>query len=285
VTRRLYVIGHPIGHSLSPVMHNAALRACGLDLEYRAADVPPDGLGSWITGFLMSDDLGFNVTVPHKEAVLSYVHEVSGDARLVGAVNTVLRSGSDGKTTLTGTNTDTVGFRRSLAEDAGASFRDQHVLLLGAGGAARAIALVALQDGAHELVVANRHVDRAEHLLGDLVKASTRTRCSAVSLDDPGAPEMVEAASIVVNATSVGLRSMEMPLDPAPMRPGSLAVDIVYDPPETAFLQAARKRGAHVLPGLGMLIHQAAAAFELWTGVRPPVDLMRMAAEEARRDT
>jgi shikimate dehydrogenase len=320
VTRPIFVIGHPIGHSLSPAMHNAALAACGIDARYEAVDVAEDGLGVWIAGLRESDALGFNVTVPHKESVVAFLDALTGDATLTGAVNTVRRT-DDGR--LVGTNTDTLGIRRSLAEDASVSLRDQRVLLLGAGGAARAIALVALQDGARELVVANRHVDRAERLLAELAAAQhtdnlqsghggsmtfarpsavdgaasigaspshketsnsvtgSRTQTRAISLEAAELSNVIAASSVVINATSVGLRSMELPADPSPMASGSLAVDIVYNPPETAFLAAARQRGIRILPGLGMLIHQAAAAFELWTGTLAPIDVMRMAAAEA----
>jgi shikimate dehydrogenase len=280
MTRSIYVIGHPIGHSLSPAMHNAALAACGIDAEYRAADVEPSGLSAWVAELRQADALGFNVTVPHKEAILPHLDEVTGDAALVGAVNTVVKA-SQGSPRLTGANTDTIGFRRSLAEEAGETLQGQRVLLLGAGGAARAITLVALQDGAAELVVANRHVERAQRLLDDLTPASTQTKRRAVGLEAPELPELIAGATVVVNATSVGLRSTEMPIDPGPMARGSLAVDIVYNPPETAFLQAAAKAGARTLPGLGMLVYQAAAAFTLWTGVEPPVGMMRAAAERA----
>ncbi len=287
MTRLAYVAGHPIGHSLSPAIHNAAFRACGIDGQYRAADVDPSDLATWVAALRANHDaLGCNVTVPHKEQIVPYLDEVTGDARLVGAVNTVIRKdNADGRAQLIGENTDPTGFRRSLEIDSGATLAGQRVVLLGAGGAARAITLVALQDGATELTIVNRHVERAERLLSDLQPLAKGTRTRAVALDASTIPNLLEQATVVVNATSVGLRSDEMPVDPSPMTAGSLAVDIVYNPPKTSFLRAAERQGARTLPGLGMLVHQAAAAFELWTGVRPPTDVMWKAAEQALQST
>jgi shikimate dehydrogenase len=275
-------VGHPIGHSLSPAIHNAALEACGIDARYRAVDVAPADLGDWVKNIRSSEALGFNVTVPHKEAVIPFLDEIGGDALRVGAVNTVVRSSSAAdQVRLTGANTDTVGFRQSLAVEADTSLRDQRVVLLGAGGAARAIALVALQDGAAELIIANRHLERAERLLQDLDARGSATATRAVSLEDAALDHALESATIVVNATSVGLRSADLPLDPGPISVKSLVVDIVYNPPETAFLTAAARRGTRTLPGLGMLIYQAAAAFELWTGVPAPLSVMHEAGHKA----
>lgn len=280
MTKHAYVIGCPIGHSLSPVIHNAAFAACALDVRYEAVEVTPGELADWAREARRPDVVGFNVTVPHKEAMAPLVDALDSDAGLTGAVNTVIVGPM-----LVGANTDAVGFRRSLAIEAGCSLRGQHVVLLGAGGAARAIALVALQDGAASLVVANRHADRAARLLHDLeaVRGASSTR--AMALNDASLAEAVAGATVLVNATSVGLRSDGMPIDPALVPASGLVVDIVYNPPETALLRSASARGALTLGGLGMLVYQAAAAFKLWTGVSPPVDVMRGAAERALRET
>src|SRR5437868_2364399 len=169
--KRAYVIGHPIRHSISPAMHNAAFRHLGIDARYEAVDIIPEKLASWVRAVRGPDLLGFNVTVPHKEAVVPLLAEIAGDAAVAGAVNTVIvgptgdveNGGS--RVDLTGLNTDTIGFRRSLADQAGFSPRGQQVVLLGAGGAARAVAVVALQDQAASLVVTNRHIERARKLL------------------------------------------------------------------------------------------------------------------------
>jgi shikimate dehydrogenase len=259
-------------------MHNAAFAALGIDAHYEAAEVVPADLPAWVKSVRGPNLLGFNVTVPHKEAIVSLIDDVEGDAVLAGAVNTACIRGSR----LVGLNTDTVGFRRSVQQDAGAGLSRKKVVLLGAGGAARAVAVVALQDGAASLVVANRHVERARELL-DSVTACTEgaTETAAVELAPTALADPIAHADVIVNATSVGLQSTEVPIDPELIPPGALVVDLIYRPRDTVFLRAARARGALVLGGLGMLVYQAAAAFEAWTHVAAPVDVMRAAAEQA----
>ncbi len=282
MTRRAYVIGTPIGHSLSPRIHNAGFAACGIDARYEAVDLPPEALPDWIARVRESDALGFNVTIPHKEAVAGLVDSLEGDAVLTGAVNTVIvQPGATGGSTLIGTNTDAIGFRRALAEEANLSLQDQRVLLLGAGGAARAVALVALQDGARDLTIANRSPQRADQLLRDLGSAGETTFTRVLDLASPSLPSALRRATVVINATSVGMASDAMPIDLTPLSPDSLFVDIVYNPPETASMRAARERGARALGGLGMLVYQAAAAFERWTGVPAPIPAMWLGARSA----
>jgi shikimate dehydrogenase len=260
--------------------------------------VEPDRLADWVRGLRATDQaLGCSVTVPHKERVAGLVDQLSGDAHLVGAVNTIVKTGDrashasdhasprfEQDRRLVGENTDPIGFERSLAE-AGGSLRGQRMLLLGAGGAARSIVLVAMRERAAELIVANRHLERAERLLSDLEVAQSETIARAVALADSALPAIIEQATVIVNATSIGLRSTELPVDPTPIARDTLVVDIVYNPAETAFLAAAAKRGARVVPGLGMLVHQAAAAFEMWTGVSAPVGTMWTAANQALKVT
>lgn len=288
MTHFAYVVGHPIGHSISPEIHNAGFAARGIDARYQAVDVSPADLASWVSSVCRVETLGFNVTVPHKERIGEYMDAIEGDAKLAGAVNTVTLRPASGPPpaagpgrALVGVNTDTIGFRRSLAEEAGVALRGQRVVLIGAGGAARAIAVVALQDGAADLTVANRHRERAERLLNDLESITRETTVRALQLGDSALSTALRQATVVVNATSVGMQSAELPLDPGPIAPGGLVVDIVYNPPDTSFLRAGRIGGARVLGGLGMLVYQAAAAFELWTGVRAPVEVMRTAAAAA----
>ena len=292
---RAYVIGSPIRHSISPRIHNAAFAALGIDARYEAVEVLPGALQDWVSRVRGPQLLGFNVTVPHKEAIMPFLDEIAGDAALAGAVNTVVVTapppspspveGEGGdelpqlSTRLIGLNTDTLGFRRSLAEEAGMALRGRRVVVLGAGGAARAIGVVALQDGAASLVVANRHVDRAERLLTALNELNATTATSAVALASEALVHAIGEADVVVNATSVGLASDEIPIDPSLITPRSLVVDLVYNPRETALSRAARDRGAATLGGIGMLIYQAAAAFEAWSGVEAPIDVMREAAE------
>lgn len=296
--QRAYVIGSPIAHSLSPAIHNAAFAALGIDARYEAVEVAPPELGAWVARARQEDLLGFNVTLPHKEAIVHFLDDVEGDAKCTRAVNMVravespspqpspargegVASHTPRGRRLIGANTDVAGFRRSLQEEADTSLRAQRVLLLGAGGAARAIALVALQDQANQLWVANRHPERAQRLLDDLGPVAAATRIEAMAIDGSGVQEILRQATVIVNATSVGLRSEETPLNLASIEPGTLVVDAVYNPPETAFLLSARARGVRTLGGLGMLVYQAAEAFESWTHQPAPVGVMREAAERA----
>ena len=285
VTRQGYVIGSPISHSISPAIHNAAFAATDFDGHYQAVEVEPGRLAAWVEAIRTPELLGFNVTLPHKETVRSYLDAIDGDAQLTGAVNTVVSNPSNdsARTLLTGTNTDAMGFRRMLEGEADLRLEGQKILLLGAGGAARAVALVALQDGAECLWVANRHEDRARRLLADLSPANRDTTTEALPILGPRLDELMSSADIVVNATSVGLARGEVPTQSLNLTSQSLVVDLIYNPPETAFMLAARERGARVLGGLGMLVNQAAAAFERWTTLTAPISTMRAAAEEALR--
>lgn len=279
--RRAYVIGSPIKHSISPAIHNAAFAATGFDARYDAIEVAPDALGDWVRSVRVTETLGFNVTLPHKVNIRRHLDAVEGDAELAGAVNAVVASGTAQGVHLVGTNTDTVGFRRLLSDDADLRLRDQRVLLLGAGGGARAVALVALQDRATQLWVANRHPERARALLADLKAIGLETRSEALALDDPRVVPALREASIVINATSVGLAGEELPMSLEGIRANSVAVDLIYNPLQTAFLREAQRQGARPLGGLGMLVYQAAAAFERWTATEAPVQVMRAAAERA----
>jgi shikimate dehydrogenase len=278
MTERAFVIGHPIAHSLSPHMHNAAFRAVGIDARYEAAEVAPAELASWVAAFRAQRGLGFNVTIPHKERMRPFVDVLEGDAQLAGAVNTVTWTNDSAVARLVGTNTDTVGFRRSLAEEAGVSLCGRHVAVLGAGGAARAIGVVALQDEAEELLIFNRTPERAEHLLYDLAGINGATRVAALPLTAEILHARLPAVDVLVNTTSVGMRSTELVADPSPLPAHALVVDIVYRPQRTALLLAAEACGLSCLGGLGMLIYQAAAAFERWTGQEAPIEVMRAAA-------
>jgi shikimate dehydrogenase len=275
--KRAYVIGSPIRHSLSPAIHNAAFAHHGIDARYEAAEVLPEALREWVRNVRGPELLGFSVTIPHKEAIMAFLDEIAGDATLAGAVNSVIATSRG----LAGLNTDTLGFRRSLADEVGVSLRGKRVVLLGAGGAARAVAVVALQDRAASLIVANRHVERAERMLDALTAVGPDTATSVVGLPSQELAHHLSAAEVVVNATSVGLASQELPVDPNHITPRSLVMDLIYNPRETALLRAARARGAETLGGLGMLVFQAAAAFEAWTGVEAPIDVIREAAQEA----
>jgi shikimate dehydrogenase len=257
------VIGAPVGHSLSPALHNAAFEALGLDWTYVAFEVAPGDAGRALDGMRALGLRGLSVTMPHKEDVARLVDERSDDANALGAVNCVVPR--DGR--LVGENTDGPGFLDAL-RDASFDPSGTRCVVIGAGGAARAVVLALARAGAAQVGVANRTSSR-----GEAAAALAGPAGRAVSL---GA---VRGADLVVNATPIGMVDDALPLDPGLLGAGQLVTDLVYHPTVTPLLAAAAAQGASTLNGLGMLVHQAARAFELWTGERPPIGVMQAAAE------
>lgn len=262
-TRFAGVIGWPVEHSLSPSMHNAAFRELGLDWAYLAFPIHPDDLVPAVTGLFRAGCGGLSVTIPHKQAVLECCDEVTPAVEAIGAANTLVPL-QDGR--LRGDNTDAEGFLRALDEAAPVQLDGAPVLMIGAGGAARAIAFALAGRGAR-VRVANRTATRAA-ALGEPV-GMTRDEVERAAAD----------AVLVVNATSLGMGSdevpPELPLDA--LGPATVAYDIVYRQEPTPWLRAAAARGARTVDGLGMLLHQGAAAFAQWTGTEPPLAAMRAA--------
>jgi shikimate dehydrogenase len=269
-TRVAGVIGDPVRHSLSPVLHNAAFAAAGLDWVYVAFEVAEGEVPAALAGMRSLGLAGLNVTMPHKQAVADAVDWLSPEAQALDAVNTVVAH--DGR--LIGHNTDGAGLIDSLRLDAGVDPAGRRCVVLGAGGAGRAVVRALAEAGAAEVLVVNRTAatgERAAALAGAVGRLG---------------PELdVASADIVVNATPVGMGADEaLPCDPAVLGgTGQVVVDLIYDPLETAWLAAARARGAHTVGGLGMLVYQAAHAFTLWTGVDAPVAAMRAAVESVAR--
>lgn len=267
----LAVIGDPVGQSLSPPMHNAAFQALGLPYRYRKIRVPPPGLGKFIR--TQAKRLaGFNSTLPHKEALIKYMDWVSPQAKLIGAVNTVVNR----KGRLFGFNTDGDGFLASLREQAGFSCRGKNIVLLGSGGAARSLAVAFLVSGADKLQVANRTPVKARRLCRQLAGRLKGAKLSAGPLEGPWFEKALQSADLIVNSTKVGLKNSRFEDFPwGKVRKKTLVSDIVYNPLITPFLREARRRGHPILTGEGMLIHQGALSFLLWTGQRPDTELMR----------
>jgi shikimate dehydrogenase len=265
------ILGWPLEHTLSPEIHNAAFRELALEWAYEAWPVRPRRLRRALARFRKGEQyVGANVTMPHKEKVLPLLDETSGDASAIGAVNTIQKLGPK----LVGHNTDVDGFREFLSADAGYDARDKRALVLGAGGAARAVVRALGELGAAEIAVAGRRAGkRAE--VANLVPT---IRTSEVSWDD--AASVAEGSDLVVNATPLGMNG-ENPLPNARWRAGQVVVDVVYRPPVTPVMAAARAQGAVAWGGLGMLIHQAAASFRIWTGQDPPLETMSAAALHA----
>jgi shikimate dehydrogenase len=275
--RVFIVFGDPVEHSLSPVMQNAALQAAGIDGLYIPWRVKPAGLPIAFESLRRMENFGgANVTLPHKEQAASLVDELSSEATAVGAVNTLVPRGGH----LLGANTDGQGFLRSLQEEAGFVPRGRQAVILGAGGAARAVAWSLAEAGVSRLLILNRTVERAESLA---VLVSRGCGVSAIGLcpSDPRVPEKLADSELLVNATAVGLAASDPPaINPALLHPRILVYDLIYRPRETALLREAKKRGCRVLGGLGMLLYQGALAFELWTGQKASEEAMRRALIE-----
>ena len=274
-SRRVSLIGWPVEHSLSPAMHNAAFQAMGMGWRYELLPVTPGQLGAALADLNAGDFGGANVTVPHKSAVMAYLDEIDDAARSIGAVNTIAVEGKR----LVGYNTDAAGFVRALRE-ARLEPAGRRALLLGAGGAARAVAY-ALAQASCAVAIYNRTAMRAAELAHQLQDLGLVAPVDWV----PGGAALEELDlarfDLLVNATTVGMwpNSEDTPWPQALTMPAHWSVcDLVYNPLETRLLRQARQAGAHTIDGLGMLVWQGALAFELWTGQKPPADLMRAAA-------
>jgi shikimate dehydrogenase len=278
-TRPVVLLGWPARHSLSPALHNAAFREQGLDLVYLAFPVPPEDLAGVVAALGAVGAVGANVTVPHKVAVGELCDQLTDEAELIGAVNT-LAWGTDG---LVGDNTDAAGLADAVLAD-GAAERGQPWTVLGTGGSARAVAVAAARLGC-PLTVVGRRRPAAEELAA-LARRAGGPRADAIDVTDLDATTAaVTGARTVVNATPLGMAGERLPAPFQALRPGQDAYDLVYGRP-TPFLTAARDAGAGAHHGLGMLVGQAAASYRRWTGQDAPVDVMSAvaAASLATRD-
>ncbi len=272
-TGRAYLLAHPAGHSLSPAMHGAAFGALGLAATYEALDVPPEQLAQQVELFRSDPDfLGANVTTPHKRAVMPLLDEVTDAAAAIGAVNTLLpREGR-----LIGDNTDGAGFLRAL-EEAGHD-HEAVALVIGAGGAARAVVYGLHRLGALVMVAA-RDADAASALAGSFAGGGP----SVAHLGPRDLASVLPAAGLLVNATTVGMeggpaeRALPLDVDVSLLPRDALVYDLVYKPRVTPLIAAARERGLRTLDGLAMLVWQGAESLRAWTGLEPPVSVMRAA--------
>jgi shikimate dehydrogenase len=257
------VIGDPVDHSRSPLLHNAGYRAAGLDWVYVAFPVAAGGGTAAVEAVRALALAGLNVTMPLKAEVAAAVDRCTRAAEALGAVNTVVREGRS----LVGDTTDGPGFVAALRADHGLDLGGRSVVVVGAGGAARAVVRAVAEEGAAAITVVAR---RAE--------AAARAAALAGGVGRVGDAEAAGDADLVVNATPLGMHGrLDLPLDPHRLGPGQVVVDLVYDPPVTPLLRAARERGAAASNGLGMLLHQAGLSFRLFTGVEPPLEAMRSA--------
>lgn len=263
-TQTCGIVLHPAGHTRSPAMHNAAFAATGIDAVYVAFDVAPDGLANAMSGVRA---LGFSqvaVSIPHKQAIMPLLDEIEPTARRIGAVNTVTRRDAR----LIGSNTDWLGAVRALERATELAGKD--AVVLGAGGAARAV-VYGLQERGARVTVLNRTESRAEALASELDAAGA----------GPITALAETACDVLVNTTSVGLRTDASPIAAAAIPAAAVVLDAVYEPPETRLLRDAAARGAQTVGGKWMLVHQAAEQFHAWTGERAPIEVMAQAFDGA----
>ncbi len=278
-TRFLGLLGNPVKHTASPVMQNAAFEAMGLNCVYLAFEVSPNDLDAAVAGLRALHCMGANVTIPYKQEVIPLLDGISGEARLIGAVNTIKVENKR----LVGHNTDGKGFVQALREEARIELSGKKMVLVGAGGAGRAVGVQSGLEGLSEIAILDEQDSRAEKLAAHITaKIPTCKATGIVSGHRDAIAAQLADADIVVDATPLGMHPSDpMSLDPALLSKRSVVVDLVYNPAETKLLKAAKKRGCKVYNGMGMLLYQGVLAFELWTGRRAPVPLMRKALQKA----
>ena len=278
---RLGVLGDPIAHSFSPQMQNAALRASKMKMVYAAFQIAPGELRDALELLREQNFVGVNLTIPHKIAALEFMDELDENARGAGAVNTVkIENGQ-----LRGFNTDGKGFARAIREEFSVDLRDLRILVLGAGGAARAIALQCAKENCERLVIANRDLEKAKELTEGLLPffggpkvLGPVPRLQAIAWDEAAFRFQIANLDLVVNATPLGLNRADAPPIPARLlAPHLMIYDTIYSRGPTAFISAALEAGARAANGLSMLLHQGALAFEIWFGRAAPLDAMRKA--------
>jgi shikimate dehydrogenase len=273
------LIGYPLGHSITPAVYGATFPAMGIEARCEPWAVPAEELEPTLERLRQDDCLGANVTVPHKEAVIPLLDEVDVNVKKIGAVNCIVSRGGR----LSGHNTDKSGFMRGLLK-AGFQPEGRRALLLGYGGAARAVAVGLIEAGIRELVITGRTAGRARSLADELAGDSGAT-IEALGWEEAGFAGACRGSDLIVNCTPLGTRGSEVEglsaIGADLMREGAFVYDLVYNPPETPFLKAGGEAGATPIGGLDMLIYQGVEAIELWTGREPPVNIMREAALQA----
>jgi len=275
-TRLIGIIGWPLSHTLSPVMHNRAFEYLGMDYCYVPLPVKEDRFQEAIYGIQALGFRGFNVTVPYKERIIPYLTDASDEVRLIGAVNTVKITEHG----MVGYNTDAKGFIMPL-KDINYDVCNKKVLILGAGGAARAVAVQLALEGVTEIIISNRNINRALKLKETIEQHFPAISVYAIDNTYESLKPYKGKIDLVVNATSLGLKEG----DPSPLpedffHKGLFVYDLIYNPPRTAFLQYAEKHGCEYINGLHMLVYQGAIAFQIWTGQKAPVEIMKEAVKE-----
>ncbi|ACV25155.1 shikimate dehydrogenase [Methanocaldococcus fervens] len=270
-TKVIGLIGHPVEHSFSPIMHNAAFKDKGLNYVYVAFDVLPENLKYVIDGAKALGIVGFNVTIPHKIEIMKYLDEIDRDAQLIGAVNTIKIE--NGKAI--GYNTDGIGARKALEEEIG-EVKGKNIVIYGAGGAARAVAFDLAKD--NNIIIANRTVEKAEKLAREIAEKLNKKFGEEIKFG--GLNVDLDDIDVVINATPIGMYpnvDVEPIVKADKLREDMVVMDLIYNPLETVLLKEAKKANAKAINGLGMLIYQGAVAFKIWTGVEPNIEVMKNA--------
>jgi shikimate dehydrogenase len=276
MTKRVVLIGHPVAHSLSGAMQQAAFDDQGIDATYELWDRAPLGLADAVAELRGDDFLGANVTIPHKERIVPLVDRLTDEAHVTGAVNTITKEGKR----LIGHNTDVPGFRVALDRLVGKQKMPRYAVVLGAGGGARAVVYGLITEGFQRIVVFNRHLHRAEGLVKHFGRSAAHMELKAMPWHESIIESELAKTKVLVNATSIGLTGDVTPVAGEIIPPELLVLDLIYN--RTRFLREAEAAGSTVLDGELMLLHQGAAAFTLWTGKPAPLELMQRKLEEAR---
>ncbi len=276
MTKRVVLIGHPVAHSLSGAMQQAAFDALGIDAIYETWDRPLIELADAIAELRTDAFLGANVTIPHKERVVPMVDRLTDEAHVTGAVNTITREGKR----LIGHNTDVPGFKIALDRLVGKQKMPRQAVVLGAGGGARAVVYGLITEGFQRIVVFNRHLHRAEGLVKHFGRSAAHMDLRAMPWHDSIIEAELAKTRILVNATAIGLTTDESPVPAEALHGDLLVLDLIYA--RTKLLRDAAAAGATVADGELMLLHQGAAAFTLWTGQAAPLELMQAKLAEAR---
>lgn len=275
-TTRIYgIFGHPVSQSLSPAIHNAAFEHLGLDCVYLAFDVDPGSVAQSVESIRTLGLSGINVTIPHKQSVMAGLDEIAPEASMVGAVNTIVNE--DGR--LKGYNTDVSGVLRALESELGFAPQGKSVFVVGAGGASRAVIVAMCTGGARSVAIANRTYSKAQELSEEFSPSFANVGFSAAPLEDAErVAQLIVQADIVINCSSAGMGDIEplrLPLDL--LGENCVVYDLVYKPPVTPLVRDSRALGLRAESGLGMLLYQGVDAFEIWTGEKAPVEVMREA--------
>jgi shikimate dehydrogenase len=282
--RIIGLIGYPLAHSISPLFQQAALDHLRFEARYELWETEREALAERVAGMRRPECLGANVTVPYKEAVIPLLDETDPLAGRIGAVNTIVNR--DGR--LCGYNTDMTGFARALREEGGFDPAGVQVVLLGAGGAGRAVTMALVEGKAASITISDTLPGRADRLV-EALRSQTGTTLRAVAPAEESLAAVTKKCQLLVNCTPIGMRHTkeehDLPIPAEVIPAGALVVDIIYNPLETRLLAEAKRRGACTLAGLAMLVHQGAASLELWTGREAPLDVMFSAARKALAPT